>query len=313
MKPSHEQIEKVLRNAPVPAPPPDLKPRLISDIPPASPVERQPLLPRTSWFPRWRFALASGAVAVVSLVALGYQQARVNELNTTVAELRQQLEHPASAVPDQGVRMETVPTATLDSSPTGLMDELERLRTEVGTLRAEIETLEALRAENEQLRVRIASAGVATIEQTTELLAAREKARSIQCVNHLKNLGLAGRIYASDHDDLLPPDIISMTNEIGSLKILVCPADPNRTAAQAWDQLTQANVSYEFLAPSAGDSEPNRVMFQCPIHGHIALCDGSVQQAIAKDHPERLTIRDGALYLVAPAEMQGVPDETGTP
>ena len=33
---------------------------------------------------------------------------------------------------------------------------------------------------------------------------ARQRAQSINCVNNLKQLGLAVRIYASDHDDTFP-------------------------------------------------------------------------------------------------------------
>jgi len=56
-------------------------------------------------------------------------------------------------------------------------------------------------------------------------------------------------------------------------------------------------MSYEFLAASGTDTEPQRVMFRCPIHGNVTLCDGSVQRGIAKTHPERFIERDGKLFL----------------
>jgi hypothetical protein len=39
------------------------------------------------------------------------------------------------------------------------------------------------------------------------------------------------------------------------------------------------------------------VLFRCPIHGHITLCDGSVQARVALEHPDWLVVRKGKLYL----------------
>jgi len=46
------------------------------------------------------------------------------------------------------------------------------------------------------------------------LAKAKEKAQSISCVNNLKQMGLAARLYATDHNDAYPPDILSMKNEL---------------------------------------------------------------------------------------------------
>jgi hypothetical protein len=53
---------------------------------------------------------------------------------------------------------------------------------------------------------------------------------------------------------------------------------------------------YEFLTPSAPELEADRVMFRCPIHGHVCLMDGSVQQ-VGRDAHDRLTSKGDALYL----------------
>jgi hypothetical protein len=90
-----------------------------------------------------------------------------------------------------------------------------------------------------------------------------------------------------------------MTNEMSTPKILVCPGDHAREAAKDWGSFTSANCTYDFLAASSPDIEPDRVLFRCPIHGHIGLSDGSVHAYIAKEHPERLEQRDGKLYLKA--------------
>jgi hypothetical protein len=135
----------------------------------------------------------------------------------------------------------------------------------------------------------------------------------------MKQLCLADRVWAIDNGDVSPPDVLSMTNEMNTPKILVCPSDTGRQVAKDWASYTSANCSYEYLAPSAGDTEPQRVAFRCPIHGHVGCCDGSVQMGIAKKQPERLVQRDGKLYLddqtpppqVMPAPASGTaPDST---
>ena len=90
-----------------------------------------------------------------------------------------------------------------------------------------------------------------------------------------------------------------MITELGTPKILVCPGDRTREAAKDWASYTPAHCSYEYLAPSAPDAaaEPTHVAVRCPIHGHVGLCDGTVQGDVAKQHPERLVQRQGKLYF----------------
>ncbi|MEI2724523.1 MAG: hypothetical protein V9H26_13600 [Verrucomicrobiota bacterium] len=107
---------------------------------------------------------------------------------------------------------------------------------------------------------------------------------SISCINNLKQFGLAVRLWATDNTDVFPPDSLSMSNELNTPKILVCPADTNRVVAKSWDTFSPANCTYEYLTPSATNAEIEltRVVSRCPIHGHIGLCDGSVQGEVAK-------------------------------
>jgi hypothetical protein len=104
------------------------------------------------------------------------------------------------------------------------------------------------------------------------------------CVNNMKQIGLAARIWSNDHLEVFPPDILSMSNELVSLKILVCPDDKSKTVAANWSQFDPSkNLSYEYLTPNAKETDVmGQTAFRCPVHGHIGLGDGSVQQGKSK-------------------------------
>ncbi len=61
-------------------------------------------------------------------------------------------------------------------------------------------------------------------------------------------------------------------------KILFCPADAAAIRVTEWSQLNLATISYRFLNPNGNESDPTKVLATCPIHGHVALSDGSVQR-----------------------------------
>jgi type II secretory pathway pseudopilin PulG len=96
----------------------------------------------------------------------------------------------------------------------------------------------------------------------------------IKCVNNLKNIGLAFRIYASDNSDHFPWEIPgekgdihinyladpanyirAVTNELSTPRVLVCPAD-NRTEATNWTQSSRTNLTY-FISPDASATLPD--------------------------------------------------------
>jgi hypothetical protein len=173
------------------------------------------------------------------------------------------------------------PTTLIPGGP----EEIARLRATVQQLTQEIAELERLRQANDQLRQQLAAETTLTNEFKA-LAQARDEAKSTMCVNNLKQLGLAARIWAASNGDLLPPTWLAMTNELSTPKILVCPADTGRQAAPNWASFTAANVSYEFLTPSGSAKEYERVMFRCRVHGHVAHCDTSVQKNMAESSPE---------------------------
>jgi Domain of unknown function (DUF4190) len=103
------------------------------------------------------------------------------------------------------------------------------------------------------------------------LARAKQKAVAIKCISNLKQISIGARVWATDHNGRLPSDFLTMSNELTTPLILVCPADQVRlqTKATNWSGLTPAGISYEFLQPGRSEDElGTQVVFRCPIHGH---------------------------------------------
>ena len=103
--------------------------------------------------------------------------------------------------------------------------------------------------------------------------AVRLHADPVECGSNLTHLGLALRLWASDHDDKFPTMVstnlggsqehaetgqvfrhyLSFSNQLESPLKLVCPAD-SRRASRDWASLANANVSY-FLSLDAVDRD----------------------------------------------------------
>jgi FtsZ-binding cell division protein ZapB len=301
MTPTEQQIEQILRTAPRPKAVTGLKERLTrqsrSAAMRAGARAAVTLRAPEGWLRRWWPALAPAAACAACAVALTAQQLEINDLKSAIQALSQNTS-----------QAENVPAAPTGQAPEANPEteafeseqrELDRLKDQANRLNAEVAQLEQVRTENTRLRTELSTPPVnaLTPEEAEALAKARERAENIQCVNNLKLLALAALIWASDNDFIYPPDFLSMTNEMGSPKILICPADPGHKAAKDWASLGSDNCSYEYLAASGTDKEPSRVLLRCPFDGNIALCDGSVQSRVAKDHPEQLVERDGKLYF----------------
>jgi len=307
INPEH-QIEQLLRGAPRPTPPSDLEAKLMAQIqlpPPGrdNSTSQNALAPRIHWLRRWWPALAPAALSAAFAVVVSVQVTEIQSLKKNIEALSQTAGvSPAANQTDPNRQLSVAPTT--QSRPTQ-EQEIERLKQLVNKLRSEIGTLEQMRVENDKLRSQIASAtGGLTAEETAALEQARDKAQSIQCVNNLKQLGLAVRLWAGDNGEKFPTDLLQMTNEMTTPKILHCPADTTRTEASNFAVFTAANCSYDYLAPGASEIDPYRVLWRCPIHGHIGLCDGSVQGEAAKKQSNLLVQREGKLYFQQPATME---------
>lgn len=110
------------------------------------------------------------------------------------------------------------------------------------------------------------------------LTGAKNKSTRIQCVNNLKQSGLAFRVWEGDNGDKYPMAVpnrkggtmeyadgantfrhfLVMSNELSTPKILICPAD-TRAAAANFSRLQNQNISY-FVDLDGNEEYPQRFL-----------------------------------------------------
>ena len=120
------------------------------------------------------------------------------------------------------------------------------------------------------------------------LAAAKRKAQKINCVNNLKQVGLAFRIWEGDNGDKYPMALssaqggaqefigsaaaptsskynepyvfLTMSNELSTTKVVICPSDSRQNQIQSsFTSLTKDNVSY-FVFGDAADAYPQMII-----------------------------------------------------
>jgi hypothetical protein len=109
---------------------------------------------------------------------------------------------------------------------------------------------------------------------------AKSRAQTIACVNNMKQITIAARLYSIEHTNVFPSTFQEMKGELGSPRVLICPAEASKKGAGNidWSNFNWADVSYELVAPGATDEDPTTVYVRCPVHENTGLIDGSVHQ-----------------------------------
>lgn len=135
------------------------------------------------------------------------------------------------------------------------------------------------------------------------------KAQQINCINNLKQIGLAFRIWAGDNNGQFPFNVSTnaggtmelcrlgedgfdlsaaihfqvMSNELNTPKILVCPDDKTRKPLLVFGQVQSENVSYRMRSgTNITDALPRSVLCVCPVDGNVVYTDGEVVASKAK-------------------------------
>jgi prepilin-type processing-associated H-X9-DG protein len=135
----------------------------------------------------------------------------------------------------------------------------------------------------------------------------KPKTIQITCVNNLKQMGLAFRIWSGDNEDKFPFNVATnlggtmefcalgrdgldnnsalhlqvMSNEVSNPRILICPQDEAKKPARDFQQLTAANVTYRLHSgTNVIESDSKAILAVCPIDGNTLFCDGSVSNHV---------------------------------
>lgn len=308
---NEDHVEQLLRKAPQPLPPETLRETLEGEIPiPPMPNPRQfaPVAGPPFWR-RWLPALAYGCLLLGCLVVLGVQTVQILDLRREQERL-----HKASEALEQvreqneALRKEVSRSQTLDQLKKD-QTELRQLRDEIARLSELSQALPNLRAEQARLTAevsnRMAQASATGALEPDPFAEEKQKAMRINCVNNLKQIGLAARIYASDHGDVLPGGFLVMSNELNTAKILFCAARTAPTQPPShWHELNASEVTYVILSPGVSEQHPDVVYARCPIHNNVAMVDGSVQQ-LPPD--ARIVEVNGLKKITRPARTQPAP------
>jgi hypothetical protein len=157
----------------------------------------------------------------------------------------------------------------------------------------------------------------------------------INCVNNLKQVGLAYRLWAGDNGDKFPMQVSTniggtmelvqsgaayshfqvMSNELSTPKILCCPSDTWKTRAINFDAtLSDANISY-FVVPEADETMPEMLLTgdRNLATNSVALNPGLFAFSSSRrlgwttaihNHAGNLGLADGSVQQVGNARLQ---------
>lgn len=141
--------------------------------------------------------------------------------------------------------------------------------------------------------------------QAKDNMRADQRMQEITCVNNLKQIGLAFRIWSGDNNNQYPFNLSTnrggtmelcalgkdgfdrssflhfqvMSNELGNFMILICPQDRSKSVATSWQNLCQTNVTYLLRSgPNMTNNRANEILAVCPIDGNVLYCDGHVDE-----------------------------------
>jgi len=110
------------------------------------------------------------------------------------------------------------------------------------------------------------------------LARARAHANRIKCINNLRQVGLASRLFSNDHGDKYPWQVPpadggsqdaanqqaywhyrTLSNELVTPKILICASDSSRAPATAFDAMLDASLSYS-VGYDAREEKPQSIL-----------------------------------------------------
>ena len=136
--------------------------------------------------------------------------------------------------------------------------------------------------------------------------AGRPVRERVGCENNMRQIGLAFKVWALEHNDHFPfnvstnsggtlelcepgPDgfdknsiahFRAISNDLDTPNLLICPNDPGKHAAADFSSLQPSNITYQLRTGKNVDTEnAQEVLAVCPVHGNELFCNGNVRKA----------------------------------
>lgn len=143
------------------------------------------------------------------------------------------------------------------------------MKTHNRNLRAGLTLLEIL--------VVVAMLAIVAVFLLRQMRNSKQMASPLSCVNNLKQVGLAFRIYAGDNSDRYPMNLSTndkpvvnettlvyqylqlISNELGTPKGATCPKDIKRRAANDFTNFSNSNISY-FIGLDSNENLPQTML-----------------------------------------------------
>ena len=289
-------IEEFLIKAPRPLAPAGLLKELQAEI--ALPSVRQANKtrerqnPLRRWFPALAFGILMLSCAIMIAVQASWStnlKIQNDVLRATTADLPKLREQHTTLEQAQANHDELVQLQKDNA-------ELHQLQSEVAKLRNLPARIQQLQNENKRLAAAPAPGSNAT-SSAVFFADAEAEADRFKCVNNLKQIGLAMRVWAGDNNDKYPTSLVVMSNELSTTKILICPSDTARQpyASLGFGQFQDNMTSYKFTVQPDDENYLHCITARCPIHHTYLLADGSVQSV----NPDKFreVQKDGRWYL----------------
>jgi hypothetical protein len=100
---------------------------------------------------------------------------------------------------------------------------------------------------------------------------------AVGCGNYMSSICFVATVWAGDNNNVMPRDFLSMSNELATPRVLICPGDHFRQVASNWASFTIKNASYEIIAPAISENDTNIAYLRCLIHtNHLGYVYGYV-------------------------------------
>jgi len=161
----------------------------------------------------------------------------------------------------------------------------------------------------------------------------------IQCVNNLKQCGLATRVWEGDNGDKYPPQVSVtnggsmelttgpnawrtfqvMSNELSTPKVVICPAD-SRSAATNFTAFYNSNVSF-FVGVDANEANAAGMLYGdhnitngMPIRNGILTLTTNRPSGWTSDIHNKagnIALADGSVQMLSSAGLQAIVAHTG--